>query len=137
MHFFNDLVFAVPDPVTDKFLFALARSKSSVRDEGFSVLVRQVWANHREPSVALVKMCAEEIQKGTLSTDPRRKPPASEEQDECEILLSFMNNGKNPISDFEGRIRGADAVAFAKKWLKEHDGAQPSPSIAKNNEGTF
>ena len=122
LHFFNDLAFAVPDPVTDKFLFALARSKSAVREEGFSVLVRQVWANHRDPSVVLVKMCSDEIERGTLSTDPRRRPPASEEQDDCEILLSFMNNGKNPIEDFAGRLRGADAVTLAKKWLKEHGG---------------
>jgi hypothetical protein len=123
LHFFNDLaLFTVPDAATDKFLFALARSNSSVREGGFSVLSRQVWANHREPSVALVTLCVEEIQKGTLSTDPRRKPPAGEEQEDCENLLSFMNNGKNPISDFEGRIRGSDAVAFAKKWLKEHGG---------------
>jgi hypothetical protein len=119
-HFFNDLaLFTAPDPIIDKFLFALARSKSSVRDEGFSVLSRQVWANHREPSIALVKMCAEEIERGTLSTDPRRKPPAGKEQDECEILLSFMANGKNPIDDFEGRRRGSDALAFANKWLKD------------------
>jgi hypothetical protein len=37
-------------------------------------------------------------------------------------MLSYMNNGKNPIGDFEGRTRGSDAVAFAKKWLKEHGG---------------
>jgi len=127
VHFFNDLaLFTVPDPITDRFLFALARSNGSVREEGFSVLSRQVWANHREPSAALVKLCAEEIGKGTLSTDPRRKPPASGAQDNCEELLSFMNNGKNPIGDFEGRIRGANAVAFAKKWLQEHGADQPS-----------
>jgi hypothetical protein len=33
-------------------------------------------------------------------------------------MLSFMNNGKNPIGDFEGRLRGKDAVAFTEKWLK-------------------
>ena len=123
MHFFNSLaLFTAPDPVIDKFLLDLARSSSSQSAEGFSVLSRQVWANHREPSVALVKMCQEEIEKGTLSTDPRRKPPAGESQESCEELLSFMNNGKNPISDFEGRVRGANAVAFAKKWLQEHGG---------------
>jgi hypothetical protein len=37
-------------------------------------------------------------------------------------MLSFMNNGKNPIGDFEGRVRGKDAVAFAERWLKEHGG---------------
>ena len=123
LHFFNNLaLFTTPDPVTDKFLFVLAQSNSPVREEGFSVLTRQVWGNHREPSIALVKMCREEIEKGTLSTDPRRKPEAKEEQNDCEELLSFMNNGKNPISDFEGRVRGANAVAFAKKWLQEHGG---------------
>jgi len=122
LHFFNDLASTEPDPLTDKFLFALARSNSSVRDEGFSVLARQVWANHREPSIALVTMCLGEIQEGTLSTDPRRKPRASEEQDDCEMLFSFMANGKNPIEDFDGRHRGSDAVAFAKKWLTEHGG---------------
>jgi hypothetical protein len=125
VHFFNDLaLFNTPDPITDKFLFALAHSKSLVREEGFSVLSRQVWANHREPSAALVKMCSEEIEKGTLSTDPRRKPEASESQNDCEELLSFMNNGKNPIGDFDGRIRGSNAVAFAKKWLQENGGAE-------------
>jgi hypothetical protein len=123
LHFFNDLaLFTVSDPMIDKFLFALAQSNSPVREEGFSVLSRQVWANHREPSSALVKMCSAVIEKGTLSTDPRRKPEASEEQNDCEELLSFMNNGKNPIGDFAGRVRGANAVAFAKKWLQEHGG---------------
>lgn len=61
-------------------------------------------------------------EKGNLSTDPRRRSEASSEQEECENMLSFMNNGKNPIGDFEGRTRGSDAVAFAKKWLKEHGG---------------
>jgi hypothetical protein len=132
IHFFNNLaLFTMPDPITDRFLFALARSKSTVRDEGYSVLGRQVWANHRAPYPELVKLCAEEIERGTLSTDPRRQPRASEEQDDCEILLSFMNNGKDPIEDFAGRIRGADAVAFAKKWLKDNEDGQkrtePSP----------
>ena len=35
----------------------------------------------------------------------------------CEIMFSFMNNGKNPIDDFAGRVRGKDAVAFAEEWL--------------------
>jgi hypothetical protein len=34
-------------------------------------------------------------------------------------MLSYMHDGKNPIGDFEGRIRGKDAVEFAENWLKE------------------
>jgi len=34
-------------------------------------------------------------------------------------MLSYMHDGKNPIGDFEGRIRGKDAVEFAEKWLKD------------------
>ena len=30
-------------------------------------------------------------------------------------MLSYMHDGKNPISNFEGRIRGKDAVEFAEK----------------------
>jgi hypothetical protein len=40
-------------------------------------------------------------------------------------MLSFMNNGKNPIDDFNGRVRGSNAVAFAKKWLQEHGTVPP------------
>ena len=123
LHFFNDLaLFTAPDPVITKFLFVLVRGKSPIRDEGFSVFSRWVWSGKRDPDPAFVEICIDEIGKGDLSTDPRRRPEASSEQSECEEMLSFMNNGKNPIGDFEGRIRGSDAVAFAKKWLKEHGG---------------
>jgi len=123
LHFFDNLaLFTTPDPILTKFLFVLVRGKSKIRDEGFSVLSRWVWGIKQEPNSEFVHVCIDEIGKGNLSTDPRRKPEVSSEQDECEYMLSFMNNGKNPISDFEGRIRGADAVAFAKKWLKEHGG---------------
>jgi hypothetical protein len=125
LHFFNDLaLFTVPDPLITKFLFMLVRGQSTIRDEGFSVFSRWVWSTKREPDPAFVQICIDEIQKGNLSTDPRRRPEAKPEQDECELMLSFMNNGKNPIGDFEGRIRGSDAVAFAKKWLREH-GTKP------------
>lgn len=94
-------------------------------DDGFSVFSRWVSSAKREPDPAFVQICIDEIQKGDLSTDPRRRPDAKSEQEECELMLSYMNNGKNPISDFEGRVRGSDAVAFAKKWLKEHLRASP------------
>jgi len=124
LHFFNDLaLFTAPDPLITKFLFVLVREQSTIRDEGFSVFSRWVWSIKREPDPVFVRICVDEIQKGNLSIDPRRRPEAKPEQDECEIMLSFMNNGKNPIGDFEGRIRGSDAVAFAKKWLKEQGGS--------------
>jgi hypothetical protein len=122
-HFFNDLTFAVPETATDKFLFTLARGSSQVREEGLGVLTTQVWANKREPMVELVQLCSDEIQKGTLDTNPRRQPLASAEQNDCEQMLSFMETGKNPVSDFESRRFGKDALAFAGKWLKEHGGA--------------
>jgi hypothetical protein len=123
LHFFNDLaLFTSPDPVLTKFLFTLVRGKSTMRDEGFSVFSRWVWSVKQEPQPEFVRVCIDEIKKGNMSTDPRRRPEAGEEQTECELMLSFMNNGKNPISDFEGRVRGKDAVAFAEKWLKEHGG---------------
>ena len=123
LHFFNDLaLFTEPDPVITKFLFVLVRSKSTVRDEGFSVFSRWVWSVKREPNPAFIEICIDEIAKGNLSTDPRRRPEPSPEQEDCEEMLSFMNNGKNPIGDFEGRIRGSDALAFAKEWLIEHGG---------------
>lgn len=119
--FFNELaVFTTPDPIITKFLFVLVRSKSPIRDDGFSVFSRWVWSTKHEPQPEFVQICIEEIEKGNLSTDPRRQPEASSEQDECELMLSYMNNGKNPIGDFAGRVRGSDAVVFAKKWLKEH-----------------
>jgi len=31
-----------------------------------------------------------------------------------ENMLGYMHDGKNPIGDFEGRIRGKDAVEFAE-----------------------
>jgi len=31
-----------------------------------------------------------------------------------------MINSKKPMDDFAGPVRGANAVAFAEKWLKEH-----------------
>lgn len=118
--FFNDLaVFTEPDPVITKFLFVLVRSQSPIRDDGFSVFSRWVWSTKHEPQPEFVQICISEIEKGNLSTDPRRRPEASSEQDECELMLSYMNNGQNPIGDFAGRTRGSDAVAFAKKWLKE------------------
>lgn len=123
LHFFNDLaLFTPPDPIITKFLFALVRGKSTIRDDAFSVFSRWVWSIKQEPIPEFVQICSDEIKAGNLSTDPRRRPEASEEQDECELMLSFMNNGKNPIGDFEGRVRGKDAVAFAEKWLKEHGG---------------
>ena len=122
LHFFNDLaLFTPPDPLITKFLFALVRGKSKIRDDAFSVFSRWVWSLKREPEPAFVQTCVAEIGKGNLSIDPRRRPEAGAEQDECELMLSFMNNGQNPIGDFEGRLRGANAVAFAKKWLKEHN----------------
>jgi hypothetical protein len=121
LHFFNDLaLFTTPDPVLTKFLFVLVRGKSKIRDDGFSVLSRWVWSIKQEPIPEFVHVCIDEIKQGNLSTDPRRRPEAGDEQNECELMLSFMNNGKNPIGDFEGRVRGKDAVAFAEKWLKEH-----------------
>jgi hypothetical protein len=122
-NFFNNLaVFAPPDPVVTKFLYLLVRGKSALRDDGFSVFSRWVWSVNREPDPEFVQICSDEIEKGNLSADPRRRPEAGEEQNECELMLSYMNNGKNPITDFDGRIRGSIAVAFAKKWLKEHGG---------------
>lgn len=123
LHFFNDLaLFTSPDPMLTKFLFVLVRGKSKLRDDGFSVLSRWVWSVKQEPLPEFVHICVDEIKQGNLSTDPRRRPEASSEQDECEIMLSFMNNGKNPIGDFAGRVRGRDAITFAEKWLKEHGG---------------
>jgi hypothetical protein len=119
-HFFNDLTFAVPEPAINKFLFNLARSNSAMHEEGFSVLTGQVWANKREPTVELVQLCSDQIEKGTLDTNPRRQPLASKEQTDCEEMLSFMETGKNPVSDFESRRFGKDALAFAGKWLKDH-----------------
>jgi hypothetical protein len=123
VHFFNDLaLFTTPDPIITKFLFLLVRGRSTMRDEGFSVFSRWVWSTKQEPSHEFVHVCIDEIKKGNVSTDPRRRPEASSEQDDCELMLSFMNNGKNPIDDFQGRVRGKDAIAFAEKWLKEHGG---------------
>lgn len=123
LHFFNDLaLFTTPDPILAKFLFVLVRGKSKIRDDGFSVFSRWVWSIKQEPNPEFVRVCIDEIKLGNLSTDPRRRPEASSEQDDCEIMLSFMNNGKNPIDDFAGRVRGTDAVAFAEKWMKEHGG---------------
>lgn len=123
LHFFNDLaLFTPPDPVITRFMFTLVSGKSTIRDEGFSVFSRWVWSVKRDPDPAFVRICIDEIGKGNLSTDPRRRPEPSSEQTACEEMLSFMNNGKNPIGDFEGRVRGKDAVAFAEKWLKEHGG---------------
>jgi hypothetical protein len=123
LHFFNDLaLFTTPDPILTKFLFTLVRGKSKIRDDGFSVFSRWVWSIKQEPNPEFVHVCIDEMKHGNLSTDPRRRPEASSEQNECELMLSFMNNGKNPVGDFEGRVRGKDAVAFAEKWLKEHGG---------------
>ena len=123
LHFFNDLaLFTTPDPILTKFLFTLVRGKSKIRDDGFSVFSRWVWSIKQEPNAEFVHVCIDEIKHGNLSTDPRRRPEASSEQDDCELMLSFMNNGKNPVGDFEGRVRGKDAAAFAEKWLKEHGG---------------
>jgi hypothetical protein len=120
-HFFNDLaLFTAPDPVITKFLFTLARGQSTVRDEGFSVFSRWVWAKHLDPNREFVQICVDEIKKGNLSTDPRRRPEAGEEQNECELMFSYMNNGKNPIEDFTGRVRGKDAVEFGEKWLENN-----------------
>ena len=122
-HFFNDLaLFTPPDPVITKFLFGLVRGKSGMRDEGFSVFSRWVWSIKREPLPEFVQICVEEIKKGNLSTDPRRKPEAGPEQEDCEYMLSFMHDGKNPVDNFAGHVRGKDAVEFAEKWLKEHGG---------------
>jgi len=121
--FFNELaLFTTPDPILTKFLFTLVRGKSKIRDDGFSVFSRWVWSIKQEPNPEFVHVCIDEIKKGNLSTDPRRRPEAGSEQHDCELMLSFMNNGKNPVGDFEGNLRGKDAVAFAEKWLKEHGG---------------
>lgn len=135
VHFFNDLaLFTVPDPVITKFLFTLARGTSTMRDEGFSVFSRWVWSKNLDPKPEFVRICIDEIKKGNLSTDPRRKPEASEEQDECENMLSYMHDGKNPIDNFAGRVRGQDALSFANKWLAEHPVtavAKTSPAVVK------
>ena len=119
LHFFNDMaLFTAPNPIITKFLFTLARGQSTVRDEGFSVFSRWVWSKHLDPNPEFVRMCVDEIKKGSLSTDPRRKPEPKPEQEECEQMLSYMHNGKNPIEDFAGRVRGKDAVDFAEQWLQ-------------------
>lgn len=121
VHFFNDLaLFTTPDPILTKFLFTLARGKSTIRDEAFSVFSRWVWSVKQEPIPDFVQICVAEIKQGNLSTDPRRKPEPSQEQQECELMLSYMSNGKNPIEAFDSRVRGSDAVAFGQKWLQEH-----------------
>jgi hypothetical protein len=122
-HFFNSLTFSAPDATTDRFLFTLAQSSSPVHEEGLGVLTTQVWANKREPMVELVQLCSDKIEKGTLDINPRRQPPASKEQTDCEEMLSFMETGKNPISDFDSRRIGKNALGFGRKWLKEHGGA--------------
>jgi hypothetical protein len=123
VHFFNDLaLFTPPDPVLTKFVFTLVRGKSAMRDEGFSVFSRWVWSVKREPTLQFVRICIDEIKQGNLSTDPRRRPEAKPEQEECEYMLSFMHDGKNPVDNFAGRVRGKDAVTFAENWLKEHGG---------------
>lgn len=120
LHFFNELaLFTAPDPVITKLMFVLARGQSTLRDEAFSVFSRWVWSKHLDPNPEVVQMCIDEIKKGNLSTDPRRRPEARPEQEDCENMLSYMHDGKNPIGDFEGRIRGKDAVEFAEKWLKD------------------
>jgi hypothetical protein len=121
LHFFNDLaLFTPPDAMITKLLFMMARGHGTLRDDAFSVFSRWVWSKHLDPNPEAVKMCMAEIEGGNLSTDPRRQPFASEEQEDCENMFSYMHNGKNPINDFEGRIRGKDAVEFAQKWLKEN-----------------
>lgn len=40
-------------------------------------------------------MCIDEIKSRNLSTDPRRRTEARAEQD-CENMLSYMHDGKNP-----------------------------------------
>lgn len=121
LHFFNDLaLFTAPDPMITKLLFTLARGHSTLRDEAFSVFSRWVWSKHLEAKPEVVRMCIDEIKRGNLSTDPRRKPEPSEEQNECEQMFSYMHDGKNPIDNFEGRIRGQDAIEFAEKWLKDN-----------------
>jgi hypothetical protein len=77
---------------------------------------------NREPTLQFVHICIDEIKQGNLSTDPRRRPEAKPEQEECEYMLSFMHDGKNPVDNFAGRVRGKDAVAFAETWLKAHPG---------------
>ncbi|MGZ8847485.1 MAG: HEAT repeat domain-containing protein [Pyrinomonadaceae bacterium] len=122
LHFFNDLaLFTAPDPMITKLLFALARGQNTLRDEAFSVFSRWVWSKHLDPKIEFVQMCVEEIKQGNLSTDPRRRPEAKPEQEECEHMLSYMHDGKNPVDNFSGRIRGKDAVEFAEKWIKESD----------------
>ena len=134
VHFFNDLaLFTAPDPMVTKFLFALTRSQSPLRDEAFSVFSRWVWAKHLDPDLHFVQICVDEIKKGNLSNDPRRKPDAKPEQDECEIMFSYMNNGKNPIDDFSGRVRGQDALNFAEKWLHDHPAATQSNTMSSLN----
>jgi hypothetical protein len=98
-------------------LFLLARGQS-IYDEA-SAFSRWVRSKHLDPKPEVVQMCIDEIKQGNLSTDPRRKPEAKPEQETCEDMLSYMHDGKNPISDFGGRIRGQDAVEFAEKWMKE------------------
>ncbi len=120
LHFFNDLaLFTAPDPVITKLMFVLARGQSTLRDEAFSVFSRWVWSKQLDPKPEVVQMCIDEIKGGNPSTDPRRRPEAKPEQEECENMLSYMHDGKNPISNFAGRIRGKDAIEFAEKWLKE------------------
>lgn len=122
LHFFNDLaLFTAPDPMITKLMFSLARGQNTLRDEAFSVFSRWVWSKHLEPKIEFVQMCIEEIKHGNLSTDPRRRPEAKAEQEDCEHMLSYMNDGKNPVSNFSGRIRGKDAVEFAEKWIKDND----------------
>jgi hypothetical protein len=120
LHFFNELaLFTAPDAIITKLMFVLARGQSTLRDEAFSVFSRWVWSKHLDPKPEVVQMCIDEIKSGNLSTDPRRRPDAKPEQEECENMLSYMHDGKNPIGDFEGRIRGKNAVEFAEKWLKD------------------
>lgn len=123
LHFFNDLaLFTPPDAIITRLLFTLARGHSTLRTDAFSVFSRWVWSKHLDPNRDAVEMCIAEIKSGNLSTDPRRQPFAKEEQEDCENMFSYMRDGKNPINDFAGRIRGQDAVEFAQKWLKENGG---------------
>jgi hypothetical protein len=116
--FYNEAATS-PNDWAYRFLLYLVKERSRISDAALDALTRQVWAGRRDPSRELVQICAARLEESVSRPTTNRY---DEDALPCEWMLYFIETGANPVSN-EGKVKhGKDALALARKWLKENGG---------------
>ena len=103
-------------------LWKIARMKSGpladLRDQAYDALTRRVWAPdmHEPLQRELMEMTLVYLKRSSLDTNPRTHMDDGQYTGQSALdLIGFVKTGNR---EFEGRLYGKDAIAFAENWLK-------------------